>query len=178
MEIHLADSLICESAVKPGATVTVAISGGTGLYCADAVIQRYYPATRQLIIAISGSFRFEQRRQHERYRCHMPVRLRVVGDTQWTGGECRDISAGGARIYLPKELVLRSNTVELVFISPTNQQGVRAMAEVVRTSKLLNDPGWEIGVRFTEMERVEKIQFARLLQYWASAREREPVRPD
>ncbi|MCS6948971.1 MAG: PilZ domain-containing protein [bacterium] len=176
--IQLSDTLACNGSLVPGAAVVVAISGGTGIYTAPAVVQRCNLEARQLVVATQGSFCYQQRRQHERYRCDMQVRLRPVGDTEWTAGICRDISAGGARIYLPQELVLRSNTLELVFLSPDNQQAVRAIAEVVRTSKLLDESGWELGVRFTEMNRMEKIHFARLLQHWAAQHEREPVQPD
>jgi len=178
MEIHLKNQPLHDGLVRPGTNVLVVISGGAGIYTAEAVIQQYLPADGQIVVCVDGSFRFQQRRQHERYRCNMQVRLRVVGDTEWITGECRDISAGGARIYLPQGVVLRSNTVELLFISPVNQQAVRAVAEIVRTGKLLDQDGWEIGVRFTEMSRMEKIQCARLLQLWASPQQREPVKPD
>jgi hypothetical protein len=178
MEIHLKDQPLHDGLVRPGTNVLVVISGGAGIYTAEAVIQQYLPADGQIVVCVDCSFRFQQRRQHERYRCNMQVRLRVVGDTEWITGECRDISAGGARIYLPQGVVLRSNTVELLFISPVNQQAVRAVAEIVRTGKLLDQDGWEIGVRFTEMSRMEKIQFARLLQLWALPQQREPVKPD
>lgn len=173
--IQLAEPPMCDGMVKPGTCVLVAISGGTGVYTAEAVVQRCDMAAGQVILSVNGSFRYQQRRQHERYRCDMQVRLRVVGDPEWMNGVCRDISAGGARIYLAQEFVMRSNTIEVVFIAPDNQQAVRAVAEIVRTSKLLHDSGWEIGVHFTEMSRTEKIQFARLLQHWASQQEREPV---
>lgn len=173
--VQLTDPPVCEGSMKPGTTVLIAISGGTGVYTSEAVVQRCDMASGQMIVSVNGSFRFQQRRQHERYRCDMQVRLRVVGDTEWISGVCRDISAGGARIYLSQEFVLRSNTLEVVFISSVTQQAVRAVAEIVRTSKLLNDSGWEIGVRFTEMNRMEKIQFARLLQHWASLQQHEPV---
>jgi len=178
MEIHLNSQPLHDGLVRSGINVLVVISAGTGIYTTEAVIQRYHPAAGQIVVCVNGSFRFQQRRQHERYRCNMQVRLRAVGDTEWITGECRDISAGGARIYLAQELVLRSNTLELLFISPGNQQAVRAVAEIVRTGKLLDQDGWEIGVRFTEMSRMEKIQFARLLQLWADPQDREPVRPD
>lgn len=178
MEVHLKNQPLHDGLVRPGTNVLVVISGGAGIYTAEAVIQQYLPADGQIVVCVDCSFRFQQRRQHERYRCNMQVRLRVVGDTEWITGECRDISAGGARIYLPQGVVLRSNTVELLFISPVNQQAVRAVAEIVRTGKLLDQDGWEIGVRFTEMSRMEKIQFARLLQLWASPQQREPVKPD
>jgi len=177
MEVHLTEKPLHNGAVKPGMCVLVVISGGTGVYTAEASIQQYRPHTGQVVVAVNGSFRFQQRRQQERYRCDMQVRLRVVGDAEWITGTCRDISAGGARIYLPQEFVLRSNTLEIVFIAPTNQQAVRAIAEVVRTSKLLEETGWEVGVRFTEMDRMEKIRFARLLQHWASAEGHEPIHP-
>ncbi|GIV15883.1 MAG: hypothetical protein KatS3mg022_1318 [Armatimonadota bacterium] len=173
--IQIMEHTVCDGSVKPGTCVLVAISGGTGVYTSEAVVQRCDVAAGQVIVAVSGSFRYQQRRQHERYRCDMQVRLRVVGDTEWISGVCRDISAGGARIYLSQEFVLRSNTLEVVFISPASQQAVRAVAEIVRTSKLVSDSGWEIGIRFTEMNRMEKIQFARLLQHWASLQQREPV---
>lgn len=176
--IQLMNSPACDGSIKPGMTVLIAISGGTGVYTSEVVVQRCDMTLGQLIVSVNGSFRFQQRRQHERYPCDMQVHVRVVGDTEWINGVCRDISAGGARIYLSQEFVLRSNTLEVVFISPTNQQAVRAIAEIVRTSKLLNDSGWEIGIRFTEMNRMEKIQFARLLQHWASRQQRDPVRSD
>ncbi|MCS6830192.1 MAG: PilZ domain-containing protein [Armatimonadota bacterium] len=173
--IQIAEPPVCNGAVKPGSMVVVAISGGTGVYTAEAIVQRCDLAAGHLIVAINSSFRYQQRRQHERYRCDMQVRLRVVGDPEWLSGRCMDISAGGARIYLPQQFTLRSNTIEVVFVAPDNQQAVRAVAEIVRTSKLLHDSGWEIGVRFTEMNRMEKIHFARLLQHWASLQQREPV---
>lgn len=177
MEIHLSDQPVHDGLVRAGVNVLVAVSGGKGIYTAEAVVQRYHPADGQIVVCVNGSFRFQQRRQHERYRCRMQVRLRAVGDSEWITGECRDISAGGARIYLPNELALRSDTLEVVFISPTSQQAVRAVAEIVRTGKLLEESGWEIGVRFAEMSRMEKIQFARLLQHWESTQQREPVNP-
>lgn len=177
MEIHLTEEPVFDGAVKPGMSILVVVVGGTGIYTAEASIQRYQPNTGQVVVAVKGSFRFQQRRQHERYRCEMQARLRVVGDTEWLDGVCRDISAGGARIYLPQEFVLRSDTVEVIFIAPTNEQAVRAMAEVVRTSKLIEGNGWELGIRFTEIDRMEKIRFARLLQHWASAGQHEPIKP-
>lgn len=177
MEIHLTDQPLHDGMVRSGVNVLLAVSGGTGIYTAEAVVQRYNPTAGQVILSVSGSFRFQQRRQHERYRCNMQVRLRAMGDAEWITGECRDISAGGARIYLPQEFVLRSNAIEVIFISPTSQQAVRAVAEIVRTGKLLEGDGWEIGIRFTEMSRMEKIHFARLLQHWASTQQREPVNP-
>jgi hypothetical protein len=177
MEIHLENSPVCASALQAGAVVPLAISGGTGVYTAEAVVQRYNSATGQVIVSVNGSFRFQQRRQHERYPCRMPVHVRAVGDTDWQNAECCDISAGGARIYLAQEIILRTSTLEIVFLAPGSQQGVRAVAEVVRTSKLLHEAGWELGVRFTEMDRAEKIRFTRLLQYWASVQHREPVQP-
>lgn len=176
--IQLNNAAAPSSTLASGMVVLVAISGGTGIYTAQATVQRYDAASGQLVVAIQGSFCFQQRRQHERYRCHMPVRLRVVGDTEWIDGVCRDISAGGARIYLPQQFIIRSNTLEVLFIAPDNQQAVRAIAEVVRTSKLIDDSGWELGIRFTEMNRMEKIQFARLLQHWATNSARQPVQPD
>lgn len=175
IEVHLTEEQVHSEAVKPGMSVLIVISGGTGIYTAEANIQRYQPQTGQIVVTLKGSFRYQQRRQHERYRCNMQVRLRVVGDTEWLTGVCRDISAGGARLYLPQEFVLRSNTLEVIFIAPTNEQAVRAVAEVVRTSKLIEDSGWELGIRFIEMDRMEKIRFARLLQHWASTDQREPV---
>lgn len=177
LEIHLNQQQGHIGAVQPGTSVVVYISGGTGIYIADAIVQRCYAQTGQVVVSIDGCFRFQQRRQHERYRCEMQARLRVVGDNEWVPGICRDISAGGARIYLSREFVLRSNTMEVVFISPTNHQAVHTMAEVVRTSKLVGDNGWEIGIRFAEMNRMEKIQFARLLQYWESVAQHDPVDP-
>lgn len=164
MGMRLTDSSGGADSLKRGMTVLIAIGGSTGVYSAEAVVQRCDPAEGQVVVSVNGSFRYQQRRWHERYRCDMQVRLRVVGDTKWISGVCRDISAGGARIYLSQEIELRSNTLEVVFLSPTNQQAVRAVGEVVRTSKLLDDSGWEIGVRFAEMNRMEKIHFARLLQ--------------
>lgn len=175
IEVHLTEEPAHSEAVKPGMSVLIVISGGTGVYTAEANIQRYQPQTGQIVVAVKGSFRYQQRRQHERYRCNMQVRLRVVGDTKWLTGVCRDISAGGARLYLPQEFVLHSDTLEVIFVAPTNEQAVRAVAEVVRTSKLIEDSGWELGVRFIEMDRMEKIRFARLLQHWASAGQHEPV---
>lgn len=175
MAILVSEPPVCNGAIKPGNTVIIAISGGTGVYTAEAVVQRCDLSAGHLIVSVNSSFRYQQRRQHERYRCNMQVRLRVVGDTEWVNGICRDISAGGARVYLAQEFTLRSNTIEIVFIAPDSQQAVRAIAEIVRTSKLLHDSGWEIGVRFTEMNRMEKIQFTRLLQHWASQQQREPV---
>ncbi|MEJ5253359.1 MAG: PilZ domain-containing protein [Chthonomonadetes bacterium] len=177
LEVHLTGEPVHDGAVHTGMNVLVVVSGGTGIYTAEASIQRYQPQTGQLVLAVNGSFRFQQRRQHERYRCKIPVRLRVVGDSEWVSATCRDISAGGARLYLSQEFVLRSNAVEIIFISPDSQQGVRAIAEVVRTSKLLEESGWELGIRFTEMDRMEKIRFARLLQHWASVEQHEPAKP-
>lgn len=175
IEVHLTEEPAHSEAVKPGMSVLIVISGGTGVYTAEANIQRYQLQTGQIVVAVKGSFRYQQRRQHERYRCSMQVRLRVVGDTKWLTGVCRDISAGGARLYLPQEFVLHSDTLEVIFVAPTNEQAVRAVAEVVRTSKLIEDSGWELGVRFIEMDRMEKIRFTRLLQHWASAGQHEPV---
>ncbi len=177
MGIHLKNQPPHEGLVRSGLNVLVVISGGTGVYTAEAVVQQYHPASGQIVVCVNGSFRFQQRRQHERYPCNMQVRLRVVGGAEWINGECRDISAGGARIHVPQEIVLPSSTLEVVFISPTSQQAVRAVAEIVRTGKLLEEEGWEIGIRFAEMSRMEKIQFARLLQHWADAQQREPVQP-
>ena len=177
IEVHLTDEPVHDGSLKPGSGVVVVISSSTGIYTSEATVQRYYPPTGQLVVTVNGCFRHQQRRQHERYRCEMQVHLRAAGETDWIAGICRDISAGGARIYVPQELVLKSTSLEVVFISPSNQQAVRAMAEVARTSKLLDDVGWELGVRFTEMNRMEKIHFARLLQHWASVGEREPIQP-
>lgn len=173
--IQLTEASACDGSLKPGVNVLLAISGGTGVYTAEVTVQRCDLAARQLVVSVGGSFRYQQRRLHERYRCNMQTRLRAAGDTKWIDGVCRDISAGGARIYLSQQFTLRSDTLEVVFIAPGNQQAVRAVAEVVRTSKLLDDSGWEIGIRFTEMSRTEKIQFSRLLQHWASLQQREPV---
>ncbi len=178
LAIHLQNESLYDMLLTPGTNVLLVISAESGIYSGEAVVQQYHPEVAEIVVQVKGSFRFQQRRQHERYPCNMQVRLRAVGDTEWITGECRDISAGGARIYLAQELVLRSNTLELLFISPGNQQAVRAVAEIVRTGKLLDQDGWEIGVRFTEMSRMEKIQFARLLQLWADPRDREPVKPD
>ncbi len=177
MEIHLTGEPVHDGVVHTGMNVLVVVSSGTGVYTAEASIHRYQPQAGQVVVAVNGCFRFQQRRQHERYKCNIPVRLRVVGDSEWVNAICRDISAGGARLYLPQEFVLRSNTLEVIFISPDSQQGVRAIAEVVRTSKLLEDNGWELGIRFIEMDRMEKIRFARLLQHWASVEQHEPVQP-
>ncbi len=177
IEVHLADNPPLDGSIKPGMCVPIAITSSTGIYSSEATVQRYHPQTKQLVVAVNGSFRFQQRRQHERYRCEMQVHLRASGENEWTTGICRDISAGGARIYVPQNFVLQSNALEVVFIAPTNQQAVRANAEVVRTSKLLNDEGWELGIRFTEMNRMEKIHFARLLQHWASINQQEPYQP-
>lgn len=176
--IQLSDTLTHTSFLASGAEVFVAISGGTGVYTAPATVQRYDLVSGQLVVATHGSFCYQQRRQYERYRCRMPVRLRVVGDAEWLEGVCRDISASGARVYLQQELRLRSETLELVFVSPDSQQSVRAMGEVIRINRTVDQSGWEIGVRFTEMKRTERIQFARLLQHWATIYDREPVQPD
>lgn len=168
LEVHLADPSLAQSILRGGLVVGVNISGAKGVYSTEATIHRFDGQTGQLVLVANGSFRYQQRRQHERYLCDIPVHLRIVGDSEWVSGRCRDISAGGARIYLPQEFTLRSNTLEIVFIAPDNQQAVRAIAEIVRTSKLLNESGWELGIRFTEMNRMEKIHFARLLQHWAN----------
>lgn len=177
LEVHLNSVPPPDASLKQGMTVAIAITSGTGIYTADVTVQQYHPQAQRVVVAANGCFRYQQRRQHERYRCEMQVHLRCVGDPDWTSGICRDISAGGARIYLPREFVLRSNTLEVVFLSPANQQAVRAIAEVVRASKLLDEAGWELGIRFTEMNRMEKIHFARLLQHWASFSEHEPIQP-
>lgn len=176
--IQLTDTMPCSSFLSPGATVLVAISGGTGVYTAQAVVQRCNASAGHLVVTVQGSFCYQQRRQHERYLCNMPVRLRVVGDPEWIEGVCRDISAGGARIYLERQIRLRSETLELVFLSPDSHQAVRAIGEVVRIGKLVDASGWELGIRFTEMNRMERIHFTRLLQHWASVYQREPVQPD
>lgn len=164
MAIRLQDNSLHDTLFTRGTNVLLVISAEAGIYSGEAVVQEYHPEVAEIVVQVKGSFRFQQRRQHERYPCNMQVRLRVVGDTEWVTGECRDISAVGARIYLPHELILRSDTVELLFISEANQQVGHAVAEIIRIGKTRDKEGWEIAVRFTEMSRAEKIQFARLLQ--------------
>jgi len=114
--------------MKPGTTVLIAISGGTGVYTSEAVVQRCDMASGQMIVSVNGSFRFQQRRQHERYRCDMQVRLRVVGDTEWISGVCRDISVGGAFIYLLQKKVPGGLRLEVRFSSAVIEQEVRGAA--------------------------------------------------
>lgn len=167
LEVHLVEHALAAALASPGKNVVVHVTGGMGVYTSEAVVQRYDAQNQQVYLLVKDAFRYQQRRQYERFPCKLPVKLRVVGDEQWTNGEVRDISIGGARVHVTQELQLRSNTIELILTSPIDRQLIHIVADIVRVLHNVDEVGdWELGVRFVEMGRMDKIHFMRLLQFY------------
>lgn len=144
--------------VAPRTSVKVGLATRDALYSFTTFVLRTDAEPDNVIVLEKPSVIYRvQRREHPRSEVRLPVAYAPCeteddSDPDYTPGECRDLSLGGACIVVPQE-VLPGEMIHLVIRPKSKGEEITTTACVVRSRPSLGpDAGYTLGCRFISTE--------------------------